>query len=517
MKKLILIYLLVLGTLVEVKAQQIPLYSQYYYNPFLYNPAMAGYNPTGNIFLIDRTQWTGIPGAPVTRALTIEGPINSKKVGLGLSIYDDQTDIFEHMGVYGSYAYNIRFSEDNELRLGLAAGFINNRIDFDKVTVKDPRDNAILTHFEDRQTFDATFGIAYHYHDLLVGVSVPQLLAPKLTYMENSNMMIYYSLVRHFIGSATYTFHVSDDKFRIQPMVYAQFAQGAPLSLDAGVNVKYKDIAWIGLLWRKDFAVSASVGIKIHDRITLGYAYDWMTSAISPYAGNTHELIVGYSFGKAAASKNHEDEINKRLKEINDRVDNNQKTTKVTDDSLRNELKRANRKIEKQDSVISSEHRSFDDFKRDMLDSMGNLKSNMKTGPNSSPKSEVVDRTSSNKTATSTDFPGYVLNNINFGNEDANLTSSSNGQLDELAQILKNNPKMKIEIDGYCDYRGTEAFNMKLSKERSAAVKKYLISHGVGKGQVTTKGFGKSKPVADNSTPEGMAKNRRVELKVLTK
>jgi type IX secretion system PorP/SprF family membrane protein len=511
MKKLILIHFLVLGTLVNLKAQQIPLYSQYYYNPFLYNPAMAGYNGMGNIYLIDRTQWTGIPGAPVTKALTIDGPIKDNKVGLGLNIYDDQTDIFEHMGIFGSYAYNIQFGDRHSLRLGLSAGFVDNRIDFTKVVVKDPRDNAILTQYMSRKTFDGTFGLSYQNKDLVIGIAVPQLLAPKLDYMQNSSTPVYYSLVRHFIGSAQYTFHLSEDNWKIQPMVYSQYATGAPLLLDAGVNVKYKELAWIGVMWRKDFAISTSVGIKLHNRITIGYAYDWMTTAIAPYAGNTHELVVGFTFGKGAGR--NDDDIRKKLQELSDKNDYTRKLNKKATDSLQNELSKAKRQIERQDSMIRVNRHDFEDFKKDMIDSMGRLRNGMKTSSyNTMPKQDNGARN-----VGSNDIPSYVLGNINFPNEDAEFASSSNKQMDELAEILKKNPNMKIEIDGYCDYRGTDAYNLTLSKQRANAVKNYLVQHGAKRSQVVAKGFGKSSPVADNKTQEGMAKNRRVEMKILSR
>ena len=104
MKKLFLtasVFLFFAGLLYS---QQIPLYSQYYFNPFIYNPAMTGSGDKANVFLINRSQWTDIPGAPVTTALTLDGPIKLKKVGLGISLFNDATGFMERMGVYASYS-----------------------------------------------------------------------------------------------------------------------------------------------------------------------------------------------------------------------------------------------------------------------------------------------------------------------------------------------------------------------------------------------------------------------------
>jgi len=80
---------------------------------------------------------------------------------------------------------------------------------------------------------------------------------------------------------------------------------------------------------------------------------------------------------------------------------------------------------------------------------------------------------------------------------------------------LKNKKNMVIEISGHTDDVGETMANQKLSEGRATAVKNYLISKGVKPTQVTAIGFGKTKPIADNKTAEGKAKNRRIEIKIL--
>ena len=282
MKKLIIIFILTAGIFVGARAQQIPLFSQYYVDPFLYNPAMAGYS-AANVTLIDRDQWTGIPGAPTTAALSIDGPVNANKIGLGLSVMDDETSIFSTVSVYGAYAYNIHFGERNDLRLGLSAGFLDQRIDYSAISVQDPGDKALLTQSQSRATFDGTFGAAYIYKDLQIGVAIPDLLAPKLDYMQNSNAQVYYSMVRNFIGSINYTFHLGDD-WKLQPLAFTQYTPSAPVLLSLGANLKWKDCIWVGAMWDKDWAVSYSAGIEINKKIMVGYDYDMMTTSIKTFA-----------------------------------------------------------------------------------------------------------------------------------------------------------------------------------------------------------------------------------------
>ncbi len=108
-----------------------------------------------------------------------------------------------------------------------------------------------------------------------------------------------------------------------------------------------------------------------------------------------------------------------------------------------------------------------------------------------------------------------VLNNILFETGKSILTKSSYAELDHLLGILNDNPNMKIEISGHTDNTGSAAINTRLSGERAKAVVDYLTGKGIDKSRLTSRGYGSSQPVADNSTPQGRAKNRRVEFKIL--
>ena len=93
----------------------------------------------------------------------------------------------------------------------------------------------------------------------------------------------------------------------------------------------------------------------------------------------------------------------------------------------------------------------------------------------------------------------------------------SDGQvfIDRVASILKNKTKANLVIEGHTDNVGTAALNQQLSERRAAAVRDALAKHGVAAGRMQVQGFGLSRPVADNGTPEGRQTNRRTELIVL--
>jgi OmpA-OmpF porin, OOP family len=106
----------------------------------------------------------------------------------------------------------------------------------------------------------------------------------------------------------------------------------------------------------------------------------------------------------------------------------------------------------------------------------------------------------------------YAAQNILFITGSAKLTTSSYKGLDEVAKIMKDNPDVKIAIDGHTDNTGSDAINDKLSQGRADAVKNYLVSKGVGGERISSTGHGSKTPIADNKTAAGRQKNRRVEM-----
>ncbi len=86
------------------------------------------------------------------------------------------------------------------------------------------------------------------------------------------------------------------------------------------------------------------------------------------------------------------------------------------------------------------------------------------------------------------------------------------GSLNILAKALEENPDIRIKIDGYTDFIGSEGYNLELSVKRAKAIKNYLVDRGVKSSNISIEGYGKQNPIANNATAAGRAKNRRVEF-----
>jgi outer membrane protein OmpA-like peptidoglycan-associated protein len=110
-----------------------------------------------------------------------------------------------------------------------------------------------------------------------------------------------------------------------------------------------------------------------------------------------------------------------------------------------------------------------------------------------------------------------VLKNIFFDVNKFELKPESQVELDKVIQLLNDNPSVKVEISGHTDNVGKPADNLTLSNNRAKAVVNYLISKKIAVQRLTAKGYGETKPVADNKTETGRALNRRTEMKIVSR
>ena len=323
------------------EAQQLPLFIQYYYNPFVYNPAFTGTAETNNAYLIHRSQWKDMPGSPTTYALTIDGSVKEKEIGLGLSLFNDQTDIFSRTGLYGSYSYHLPLNSEHNIYVGLSAGVIDNKIDFSRTNVTDVNDPLLYNTNRRKVTTDATFGLSYFWQDLTVGFSVPQLLGKKINYDED-NTNVYMRLRRHFIGSVMYNFEINEDIDFI-PSIMTRAAKGSPFQFDVNANFSWKDMVRAGLSYRLGYSAGMNLGVKLNNNLTAGYAYEYVISPIGKFSGGGHEIMLGYSFGK---------KDDKKIKELEAKLQQNQNTTDSLSNLLNKKDKEHDEEIEKLKQAI---------------------------------------------------------------------------------------------------------------------------------------------------------------------
>ena len=293
MKKTGLIFICLL-LVVLANAQQLPHYSQYMLNDYVMNPAIAGSKNFTEAKTNTRYQWVGVTDAPRTYIMSVSGAMKDKPMGIGGYMFSDITGPTRRTGISLSYAYHLKLNEKMKLGLGLAAGILQFAVDAGKITLHDINDVAISSGIQSVIVPDFGFGTYIYNDDYYFGVSVPQIYPSKLNFFDYASKS---KLVTHIYATGGYKFKINDD-FALQPTTLVKFVNPAPVQIDLGARVIYKQKVWLGTGYRTSDAITALVGYTYQDNLTIGYSYDFTTSNLKKYSSGTNEVYLAIKFHK---------------------------------------------------------------------------------------------------------------------------------------------------------------------------------------------------------------------------
>lgn len=297
MKKLLTV--LFAAAALTSNAQQLQTSSLYDLQGIFHNPSTAGVN--GNVVGASyRTQWSNISGAPKTATVFGSFDLPDLKIGLGGYVYNDQTGPTSRTGVQLAFAKHIPIKNGARVSLGIEARGLQYSIDREKLSATLGSDPA-LGNSDNRFKFDAGFGISYTGKKLQVGAAVSQLVQSKLDfYTGDLNRSEEGRLYRHYYFHSLYNWTV-DESNTITPHVLVTYLPNAPVEVQAGMRVDHKQLFWAGLGFRLKQSITASAGVHISKKFTIGYSFDLYQNPVNIFdngGGNAHEVLVKYSFKK---------------------------------------------------------------------------------------------------------------------------------------------------------------------------------------------------------------------------
>jgi type IX secretion system PorP/SprF family membrane protein len=279
----------------DINAQQQPMYSQYMFNMLNINPAYAGSRGVTGITGLYRNQWQGIDNAPRTTVITLDMSANNKRIGLGFQLYNDQLGVEKSTGFNASYAFRIPVSHAGTVSLGLQAGLLNYRANFNDVSTMDPNDptfNQTLNGFLPA----AAAGIFYNADRFYVGLSTPALLKTKLSYDNTVSTFSVAGKDLHLYLTTGFVMRLSDNVM-IKPSVLVKAISGAPLEYDLNTNVWFHDILSLGFSYRTGDAIVGMAELQLNRNLRVGYAYDKTITELGGFNSGTHELMLRFEFG----------------------------------------------------------------------------------------------------------------------------------------------------------------------------------------------------------------------------
>lgn len=285
----------------KASAQQYPVFTQYYFNELVINPAFAGSHVQLSLTSTYRNQWVNFPGAPRTVSFSGHTALMNGKMGVGLLVNHDEIGSYGNEHVYGYYSYRINMQHAT-LSMGLMAGFNFLGVDFSNLDLQDPTDASFLPINEFKPNFGT--GIYYNRKNFFAGFSVPFLL--------NNAVSADLESVAAEIREARYYFLRSGGIFpinrvetvKLNPSILLRAQEGQPLSMDINLGVVIHDILSTGVSWRSGDSFITFIDLKLSEKFHFAYSYDWTTSDIARFSNGSHEFMINYRAKVTTAHKN---------------------------------------------------------------------------------------------------------------------------------------------------------------------------------------------------------------------
>ncbi len=273
--------------------QQDPLYSQYMFNMVGINPAYAGSREVLSVTGLVRSQWVGVKGAPISKVLIADFSTKSKKVGLGMQVFNDQIGIMTTNGFNATYAYRIRFRE-GVFAMGLQGGVHQFKANYTAVQLMgsdyDPAFSSNANQV--KPTFGA--GLYYSTDKYYIGFSAPHMLNYKSkTAAEQENTALYQN--NHWFLTGGYVFNLSHD-LALKTSTMVRLVSGAPVTVDLNANLWFYNTVSLGLSARTSKMFVGLVEIQASRQFRFGYAYDY-NAAKGLKNLSSHEVMLRYEFG----------------------------------------------------------------------------------------------------------------------------------------------------------------------------------------------------------------------------
>ena len=321
MKRILLILSLVIaGT---STAQQRGILSNFLLNDYYYNPAIAGSRNVHIANVSYRNQWVGFDGAPSLIMGNFQGSVkNQGKMGYGVSVVSERIGITNNTAVYANYAHHFKLSETIKLGLGIQPGFMQYRVRLYDAILADAGDDVLTGTVYSANALDVSTGFNLYSDKFFLMGSLHHLLGKEIKFTTyNSNLDFHYNVI------AGYNFKFKKKKFELQPSVMFKYTKPVPYQITGMLKGTFNNKYWVGLIYRTDDAAGISAGMKIKERISVGYGYDYTLSDLSKYQSGSHEIMLSFVITKEKPSLDKEDEdLNKSIiEEMQKKMDEEKK------------------------------------------------------------------------------------------------------------------------------------------------------------------------------------------------
>jgi type IX secretion system PorP/SprF family membrane protein len=216
--------------------------------------------------------------------------------GVGFSIVNDVTGLYNRFFANVSYAYHIGLSARTNMSAGFAGGIMKisrdaSRATYDNNDPTDPAQGTVDDIYKIRP--DLSAGVWIYSADYFFGLSAQQIIPQKVSFVDDT---LGFKIVPHLFGTAGYRFLANDD-INILPSIMVKYISSVDPQFDVNVKVQYRDLFWIGGSYRFEAGYAGMLGLNVDNTFNIGYAYDYTSSKLRTVSKGTHEIIIGFLLG----------------------------------------------------------------------------------------------------------------------------------------------------------------------------------------------------------------------------
>lgn len=297
MKKSLLILFVILASY-KVHAQYDAMFTQYMFNEMFINPAYTGSKDAMAINLAHRQQWVNFPGRPITTSFSLHGPLMNQKMGLGISVLNEQIGKLNRNLAYLNYSYRIKTSETGRLAFGLMGGIHNQVNKLSELKSIDAGDIQVSQNTPSILTPNFGFGIYYNTNTFYAGLSIPRMIDDTYSFSASGDFVknVKFDAQKfHYYLTVGNVFTINEN-LKLKPQAMVKVVQNAPLQYDLNVNALIKNLIWGGLSYRSGSDASVIVGVQVNPQFIVSYSYDYALTQIQKYSQGSHEIALGYVF-----------------------------------------------------------------------------------------------------------------------------------------------------------------------------------------------------------------------------
>lgn len=485
MKKALFRFFLFIGLLSfahELRAQEVLTYNLYSVNPFLLNPAATGCDGMLSGFVNYHNQVNDFSRSNALMTFGVHSPVG-QNFSLGTSVIKDSRTALTHTYANLFLSYRLNLFQEHALVLGLSGGMVNNDFDQNKVISADQSDLMDQASTYKQTRFSGSAGLMYSYKSLQFHAAIPQFIDSNNKFSKQMNLAAFYD-------------YSLNPTWGLKPsLMYRRLETSTP-QLDFNLMGIWNKTLWAQLGVRTDQSYIASAGVN-YKAFVLAYAYQMNTGKVNTVVTGAHEFQLSVRWGRAPMQ--HEPIVKTDTFRLVVQELKHDTVTLVKVDTVFKEREHQIATIQGTEYLTPEE---ISKLTPEELRSMKIVKQYYATN---------------DLKPMLNDYQSVIglkikLSKINFVTDKSELTPESKQIVDSVFKLMTETPRARIQISGHTDAQGNDEYNLRLSRDRAKAVYDYLVGKGIDAKRLEYAGYGKRRPIATNTTPEGRLENRRVDF-----